>query len=550
MNKNKHPTIRSDYQDVDVPSSEINKLENITKAASIIAVGNVVSRVLGLVRDIAKSYYFGATGLVSAFNIASKIPMWLYDLLAGGMINAALIPVFSSYSKPENRRELWLITSFLLTLCVSILTPLVIIGEIFAEELVWLVSGGMSPYTLEIAAKLLRITLPAILFLNLAGILAGLLYSLNRFTFPAFNAAIFNLAIVLATVLFAKPFGVYSLAIGLLVGSTLQVILQLPGIKDSKLHFAFSLHHKAVRTIGKLYVPIALGLIIDMVSRGISYRLASTTGDQSIAWMDYATTIMQFPLGLTSTAISIAVLPTLARQAQYIEKTNSATFLETLSQALNLVIILIIPATVGLFVLAEPVIQLIFEHGDFLPSDTTMTTIILKLYLFGIIAAAIDLPLINAFYARKEAWTPALVGVVGVLVYLAAALFPSLYRPMKIEDLIIANALQLCYHALTMYILVHKRIGNINNKLILFTASKAIVSASIMTIVTVGTLWLIGFFAWPTKLVQEFASVFIPGILGTLCYFMLMQKLNVPEISFVFRLINPVRKYSIKKDEH
>ena len=143
-----------------------------------------------------------------------------------------------------------------------------------------------------------------------------------------------------------------------------------------------------------------------------------------------------------------------------------------------------------------------------------------------------------------------MVGVVGVLVYLAAALFPSLYRPMKIEDLIIANALQLCYHALTMYILVHKRIGNINNKLILFTASKAIVSASIMTIVTVGTLWLIGFFAWPTKLIQEFASVFIPGILGTLCYFMLMQKLNVPEISFVFKLINPVRKYSIKKDEH
>ena len=192
------------------------ELTNVARAASIIAIGTIISRVLGLARDIAKSYYFGATGLVSAFNIASKIPMWFYDLLAGGMINAALIPVFSSYSRPENRRELWLITSFLLTLCVALLTPLVILGEIFAEEIAWVVSGGMTIETLETTAKLLRITLPAILFLNFAGILAGLLYSLKRFVLPAFNAAMFNLGIVLSTILFARSLGVYALAVGLL----------------------------------------------------------------------------------------------------------------------------------------------------------------------------------------------------------------------------------------------------------------------------------------------------------------------------------------------
>ena len=243
--------------------------------------------------------------------------MWFYDLLAGGMINAALIPVFSSYSRSENRSELWLITSFLLTLCVAILTPIVILGEIFAEQIVWLVSGGMTFETLEVTAKLLRITLPAILFLNFAGILAGLLYSLKRFALPAFNAAMFNLGIVLCTVFFAESLGVHALAIGLLAGSVLQVALQLPGIRGTKLSLVVDWHHPAIRRIARLYLPIALGLIVDMISRGISYRLASSTGDQSIAWMDYATTIMQFPLGLTSTAISIAILPTLARQAHW-----------------------------------------------------------------------------------------------------------------------------------------------------------------------------------------------------------------------------------------
>jgi len=476
--------------------------------------------------------------------------MWFYDLMAGGMINAALIPVFSSYSQSDNRRELWLITSFLLTLCVAILTPLVILGEIFAEEIVWLVSGGMTLQTLETTAKLLRITLPAILFLNFAGILAGLLYSLKRFTLPAFNAAIFNLGIVLSTILFAKSLGVYALAVGLLAGSILQVVLQIPGIRDTKLGLLINWSHPAVRRIAKLYLPIALGMVVDMISRGVSYRLASTTGDQSIAWMDYATTIMQFPLGITSTAISIAILPTLARQATWNKVSGNADFLATLAHALRLVIVLIVPAAIGLLVLARPVVELILEHGDFMPKDTDMTTLVLRLYLAGIIAAALDLPLINAFYARQEAWTPALVGVVGVIVYLAAALIPSLFRPMQLADLIIANSIQLCYHAVSMYILLHRRVGSMRGHRLVFTATRTILAAWIMGLVTAVTLWSTTLISWPSHLLKELASVFIPGTIGILCYLTLMNFMKVPELTQIFQLINPAKHHTTQNDEH
>ena len=544
MNSDSGITRAANAQDDSLPE----ELASVARAASIIVIGNIISRILGLVRDIAKSYYFGATGLVSAFNIASKIPMWFYDLLAGGMINAALIPVFSTYSRAENRRELWLITSFLLTLCVALLTPLVILGEIFAEKIAWLVSGGMTFETLETTAKLLRITLPAILFLNFAGILAGLLYSLKRFALPAFNAAMFNLGIVLSTILFARSLGVYALAVGLLAGSVLQVILQLPGIRDTQLSLVIDWHHPAIRRIARLYLPIALGLIVDMISRGISYRLASTTGDQSIAWMDYATTIMQFPLGLTSTAISIAILPTLARQANWSNGSGNKDFLATLAHALRLVIILIVPAAIGLLVLARPVVELILEHGDFLPKDTDMTTYVLRLYLAGIIAAALDLPLINAFYARQEAWTPALVGVVGVIVYLVVALTPSMFRPMQLGDLIIANSIQLCYHAVSMYILLHRRVGSMRGHRLGFTATRAILAAGIMGLVTAGTLWSTALISWPNQVLKELVSVFIPGTIGTLCYLTLMNFMKVPELTQIFRLMKPIKHPTTSND--
>jgi len=412
------------------------------------------------------------------------------------------------------------------------------------------VSGGMTIETLETTAKLLRITLPAILFLNFAGILAGLLYSLKRFVLPAFNAAMFNLGIVLSTILFARSLGVYALAVGLLAGSALQVVLQLPGIRDTQLSPVINWRHPAIRRIARLYLPIALGLIVDMISRGISYRLASTTGDQSIAWMDYATTIMQFPLGLTSTAISIAILPTLARQATWSNVSGNKDFLATLSHALRLVIVLIVPAAIGLLILARPVVELILEHGDFMPKDTEMTTFVLRLYLAGIIAAALDLPLINAFYARQEAWTPALVGVGGVIVYLVAALTPSMFRPMQLGDLIIANSIQLCYHSVSMYILLHRRVGSMRGHRLVFTATRSILAACVMGLVTAGTLWSIALISWPNQLLKELAFVFIPGIIGIICYINLINFMKVPEIAQIFRLIKSAKNFTVVNDEH
>ena len=524
-------------------------MSRIARAATIVAVGSVASRVLGLVRDITKSYFFGASSFVSAFNIAAKVPMWLYELLAGGMLNAALVPVLSEYAKPENRAELWQIVSFLLTLTAGGLAVITLICELLAPQITWMVGGGLSPQALRLATSLLRLTLPAMVFLNLAGILSGVLYALQRFTLPAFNAAIFNLGIVICTVLFARPFGVQAMAAGLLLGAVFQVLLQLPGLRDAHLRPFLDHHQPALRKISRLYFPIVIGLLVDMVTRAISYRLASNTGDQSIAWMDYATTLMQFPLGLSSAAVSAAILPTLARQAsERSAQISKEEFLTTLTKGLRLVLVLIIPATVGLFLLARPVVELIFEHGDFLPKDSDMTTMVLRLYLIGLIAAGIDLPLVHAFYARQDAWTPALVGLIGAFIYLAAALTPSFFRPMQLTDLILANALQITVHMLIMWRLLHRRVGSLYGRGLVTTLLKAALASGVMAALTILSLYVINNLGWQDNFLARLAAVILPSIIAASAYFAMMSQMRVVEITQLLVLLRRHTQRHAQKD--
>ncbi len=516
---------------------ETAEMQRTARAAGIIAFGNITSRVLGLVRDTVKSSFFGATGLVSAFDLATKVPMMFFDLLVGGMVSSALVPVFSEYSKPENRDELWRVASFLLSIGVIALTLLTLIGEIFAPQIAYIIGGGLNEETLQLTTQLLRITLPAIVFLNVAGILSALLYALKRFTLPAFNSAIFNLGIVIATFAFARSMGIHAMAIGLLSGAILQVILQLPGLRDAKLIPVFDWRHPALRNIARLYWPILLGLIVDIVSRTLSYRLATETGDQSVAWMGYATTLMQFPLGLTSTAVAVAILPTLSQQAaDSVTTKNNTAFLSTLAQGIRLVLVLIIPATFGMFLLANPIIKLIFEHGNFTPESTLWTTIVLRYYLIGVIAAAVDLLFVNAFYARQQAWTPALVGLVGVFVYLIVAFGPSFYRGMQLTDLMIANAVQLTFHTIVMWVLLHREVGSLRGHHLTSTTAKA-VGASMVMVVVAWLTWQAVLQLPITGFLSEALQVMVPGATGALAYFFLANFLKISEVNQIVEIV-------------
>lgn len=518
------------------PPKNLSEDRGVIKAAAIIAIGNVISRILGLVREVVKATLFGTSDLLGAFTVASLVPMTLFNLITGGeMVSSSLVPVFSDYAAKDKREELWGIASTFLSLALLVLLALVIFVLLFTPTVAQLAGAGnfSNPTLFNVTLRLMRLATPAVLFLSIASILTGLLYALKRFTLPAFTAAIFNSTMVVVALL--RPDRIESLVWGLLIGSFLQIVLQLPALRDGRIRPRLMWRHPAVRRIIVLYTPIVAGLIVNQVAIWISFNFAILTGDDSVTFMTYATTLVQFPQGLVVTALSMATLPTLSRLATaYTTAAGSieanerlAEFKQTLAGGIRLVLTLILPATTGLFALATPIVGLLLERGQFLPSDTIITSQVLRIYLIGLPFAAIDQMLVFASYARKDTWRPALVGVVSVIFYTIVAWL--LLEPLGLFSLMVADAAKHILHTGLMLWILSRYLGEWQGFRIGVTAVKSLAAALLTGLAAYGAasliqLFLPGLIFWERALI-----VIVGGGAGFIVFMVMARLLNIPE---------------------
>ena len=241
------------------------------------------------------------------------------------------------------------------------------------------------------------------------------------------------------------------------------------------MRFSLDLSHPVLRQILRLYLPVALGVAISNAQVAVDGRLASYAGESVAAWMEFATRIVQFPHGLVAVAISLAALPSLARSSAV---GDVAGFRRTFSQGLRFVVVLTVPAVFGLWVLAKPLIALLYQHGDFTALDTAWVSLALRCYLIGLFFAALDWPLNYAFYARQDTLTPNLVGVISVGVYLAVAL--SWVGPFGMLGLVLADSAKHFCHALIMLILDWHRTGSLRGLRLGRALLKAVVASTLM----------------------------------------------------------------------
>lgn len=500
---------------------------SLARSASIIAVGNVASRLLGLVRETTIAYFFGASGLVSAFQAASTIPTMIFDLLIGGMLSAALVPVFSDYARPERRGQLGAVVGSVMAVLGLLVAGLVVLIELFAEPLARLVAGGFPPELLDITTQLLRVMAPAVWFLAVSGVVSAVLYALKRFTFPAFAAAIYNLGVIIAVLVLQDRIGIFALAAGVLLGSLLQLAILVPDLWRAKVGLQLRLRHPALRRIWKLYLPVLFGLVVSQIAVIIDRRLASGTGEQSLAWMRDATTLFQMPHGLIAVAISLAALPSLAR---YFAAGDEDSFRQTLGLGLRTVLLLIVPAAVGLWVLAIPIVQLIFQRGAFMPSDTEQVVWALNLYLLGLVPASVDWLLNYTFYARNDTLTPALVGIASVGIYLAVALI--LLEPLGYLGLVLADSAKHIGHVVIMWIMLRRALGEVRSLeagiTLLRTSLAAAGMAVVVGLVALGLAQLL-----PAGFEGNFVIVVVAGGVGVVVYLFLANRLHVEEAGLV-----------------
>jgi putative peptidoglycan lipid II flippase len=568
--------ITADAGDQAAPSAQQETNTRVARATGVLALGNILSRALGMAREVVITTLFGASRATDAYYAATIVPRTLYDLLIAGHVNSAIVPVLSEIDAKEGRAAFWHVVSLLVTVVTLVLAALVLLILLFAPQVITLVGSGYDAGTVGLAADLLRLTAPALIFLGLFSVLSGALYALHQFTWPALAGVAFNGCIVVVTLLIVAPvrvtaslspgtlpdfsyarpeWAVQAAAVGWLVGALAQALAQLPGLRRSRLRLSLDIRHPSIRQIARLYAPVMFTLIIDtLVVRTFSYNLASNTVEGALGYMNWATTLIQFPQGLVATAISIAILPTLSRFAALMASTttpdtsvddarviaaapqdNTQAFKDTLGLGLRLSIVLMLPAAVGLFALATPIVSLIFQRGAFNAADTAITADALRLYLIGLPFAAVDLLLVYAFYARQDTLTPALVGLASFVVYMVVAV--ALLPAIGLFSLMVADSLKHITHALISAVLLHRRLGGFGSQRIVLTLLKAGFAAGVMGAVALVTEPVLESVVGMSNTLREAIVVASAALLGGAVYVGLAALLRLDELAWMAGMV-------------
>lgn len=516
--------------------------ELVTRAAGVVGIYTFLSRVLGLLRDMLIANFFGSGMSADAFFVAFRIPNLLRRLFAEGSFSVAFIPVFTEYLQKKSREDALLLARVVLTSLILILTVVTILGIVFSPLIVRIIApgfGGMGEkYALTVL--LTRIMFPYIFLVSALALFTGILNSLKHFAAPAMAPIFLNLSMIAALLLLAPYMRTptVGLAVGVIVGGILQMVLQVPFLLKRGLSFAprWLPSHPALRKIGILMLPTIFGSAIYQINQLVGTLLASLLREGSVSYLYYADRLVQFPLGVFAIAISTAVLPSLSREAADRDFTGLKG---TLSHAIRLTMFITIPAMVGLIVLREPIIRLLFERGAFDSFTTIMTAQALLFYSLGLWAFAGLRVFVSAFYSLQDTITPVKVAVVAMLANIIFSLL--LMGPLKHGGLALALSLTSTMQLLILIFLLRKRIGGIEGRAVVGSMAKSFLSSLIMAI----CIYWLAFKIFPAKSTGTVASLAFGVLLvvgaGILIYLISARLLGSKELTSVMEVVRRSR---------
>ncbi len=379
----------------------------------------LISRVLGLLRDVAIAFTFPVSGATDAFFVAFRIPNLLRRLFAEGSFSLAFVPVLSQYKETRSREDLQDLIDHVAGMLSLLLFIITVIGVIAAPLLISLFAPwfGEGDDRHALATGMLRITFPYILFISLTALSGGILNTFSRFAIPAFTPVLLNLTLIAAALWLAPLMDepVTALAWGVLIAGIAQLAFQLPFLQRLGLLPRLRLQkaHEGVRQILKLMLPALFGSSVAQLNLLINTIVASSLMVGSISWLYFSDRFVELPLALFGVAIGTAILPKLAREHA---RAAGNTFNHTLDWAMRLAIVISIPAMLGLVLLAEPILATVIQYGKFTLRDVHMAGMSLMAYAAGLPAFILVKVLAPGFYSRKNTRTPVKIGIIAVFI--------------------------------------------------------------------------------------------------------------------------------------
>lgn len=475
-----------------------------TKAAGIIGIAVMCSRVLGVVREQLFAALFGGGVAMDAFTVAFRTPNLLRDLFAEGALSTAFVTTFSKTIALEGDAPAWKLANKVGTLAAVFLSSLTLIGILIAPWLIAIFAPGFPAEKAALTATLARIMYPFIVLVSLAALVMGMLNAKNVFGMPAMASSFFNLGSIIGGVSIGywidPHFGtraLIGLAIGTLIGGTLQLSVQLPSLRKLGYRFRPDFHWRdqGIKNIFRLMGPSVIAASTTQVNVLINSMFASNLGDGPIFWLSIAFRLMQLPLGVFGVALGTVTLPLLARAAA---RGDLVTFRSELARGIRLAFLLTIPATIGLMMLADPIISVLYQHGRFTAFETAQAAAALKFYAVGLCGYAALKVLVNAFYAIDKRRTPMIVSFAAIGVNLLFNWLFTFRLGWGHAGLALSTGCVATTNFLVLYWLMRRHLKTFETRLMISLLAKLCVAAAALALVCwAGNHWLLA--NWATQ---------------------------------------------------
>jgi putative peptidoglycan lipid II flippase len=511
--------------------------KHILKSASIISMVTVVSRILGYVREQRIALLLGTTAIADAYNLAYRIPNLFRRLVAEGSMTASFIPVFTTYMREKSKKEVWEFANKLFWTLALFVAVITVLGMVFSPVVVHLfagknIEGGQ-------AVELNRIVFPYLFFISLAALAMGILNCFHIFGLPAATPVLMNLATIVFTfAVFRSHFkdSATAIVVGVLVGGVLQFLVQVPLLvqKGMRFDFGISFSHPGIKNVARLMVPRLFGIGIGQINLFIDTRFATAAlmPIGSLAALNYADRTMELVLGGYAIAVATAILPMMSHQAA---AKDFESLKNTLAFSVRLVAFITVPAALGLMILREPIIRVLFQHGHFDAESTRLSARALLYYSIGLPALASVKLVVPAFYSTGDTKTPVIVASFSLIIniVLNIVFIQFLYKRVQNGGPALATALACFFDFFALFIIFRLRYGAMGTMEVLRSFSKISLCAGIMGVACWFGNYYTSFTAHSRFLIQ--LLVFSGLIVGaTMLYLVLAWIFRCSEIQEVY----------------
>lgn len=515
-------------------------MSNVAKSTLWIMVGTMLSKVLGFFREIVLANFYGTSSHADVFLVTLNIPGLIIAVI-GSVVATIYIPKYIEIKENLGENEALKFTNNMLNICAVMAIIIAIFGLIFTKEFIDILAGGFEGEKFNTAVTFTKIMMPGVLFLSVSKLLSSYLQANDSFTVPALIGTPYNIIIIISIVISAFTDFKF-LAVGAVIAMASQMIFQIPFAfkKSYKYSKYFNLKDKHIKELSILVLPMLISSSISQLNIAVDRALATTLGDGPVSALNFASRLNDFVMALFVASIITVIYPKLSKLSNSDDKEG---FRNTIVKTSNSIILIVLPIAVGAIVLAEPVVRILFQRGQFDVESTHMTAVALRLYSIGLIAVAVRDVLNRIFYSLSDTKTPMINGSIALIINIILNF--ALINVIGYAGLALSTSISSILTVILLFVSLKRKQGYFGGDKIIKTGLKSLIASIIMGVVTVVSYTNLYSIIGSSK-IEEIIAVSISVLIGALIYALLIVILKVDEVNLAMDIIKKAKNKIIK----